>query len=211
MEAFDTFFYSYRRKIKRFLLSYSRVIVMLKVWLFSLAALCLGAFFVYPQLVEQQKLFNISISSDIINEAQSIKITNIRFFGVDDRNSPYVITSAMAEEKNAGSKIIHMDKPMADIISNDGEAINITSDNGIIDQKQNILTLQDKVAVFSSEGYEVFSDKLNFNMKTNVIFTDVEINARGDFGTLIAEGIEVVEKGNKINFKGKTVINLFER
>ncbi len=200
-----------RRKIKRYLLSYTRVILMVKTWMFSLAALFLGIFFIYPQLIEHQKLFDVSISSDIFNEAQSLKITNIRFYGVDDKNTPYTITAKNAEEKKIGSNLIDLENPMADLITGNGEAINVIANAGVIDQNTEIVKLLNTVQIFSSQGYEVQTQELNFDMKTNDIENDTEINAKGEFGNLHAQGIKILNSGDVIIFKGKTNINLFER
>ncbi len=200
-----------KRKIKRYLRSYSRIILVLKTWMFSLAALFLGFFFIYPQLAEQQKLFDVSISSDVISDAQSVKITNIRLYSVDEKRTPYIITSKEAEETPPGSSIITMVSPMADIVTENEEAINITSVTGKIDEKKSLITLLDNVEVFSSEGYNIKSKELIFDMTTNVISSTTPVNASGDFGEIVSEGIEIFNKGDKVKFKGKTTIKLFER
>ena len=204
-------YHNIRRLIRRILLSYSRVISITKLWLLSIAALFLGVLFIYPQIMEHKKLFDLTVSSDIFSDAQSIRMTNMRYSVVDKDNKPIHVTSELAEERVVGSGNIELTKPKADMVSKDGEAINISSERGIFNQNEQKLRLFDNIEIFSSKGYEVFTSELEFDMQKKTIIGDNEVQARGDFGHITAEGVVIRNNGDKIYFTGHTSLQLFEK
>ncbi len=210
MFDFKNYYFKLKRKIKRFLISYSRVILVLKSWLFSIAALALGFYFIYPQLVENQKLFDISLSSDAFSDGNSIKINNIKFFSINNDNKPLNITALSAEESN-GDGVVILEKPIADIVAENNETFIITSEKGSVDKNTKNLSLFNNVNVSSSSGYVLKSEKINFNVDDNSVSSNQKVFINSDMGNLTAESFKTSDNGNKIYFNGNTLINIFER
>lgn len=209
-----------RRSIKRSLLSYSRVINLAKIWMASMAALCLGLLFIYPQLKEQKSLFDFSFASDFRN-SQSVQMTNIRYFSLDGKDNQLSLKAENAEEKKEQSflddgdndqkpSIIVLKNPRAEALVGE-QAFNIRSDTGEFDQANKIVTLKDNVEILSSDGYEFKGNEAVLDTGKKKIYSNKKVEARGSFGNITSEGMLILDNGDKVNFTGKTRLILFDK
>ena len=65
-----------------------------------------------------------------------------------------------------------------------------------------------KNVIFESENFKIYADNVIFNKKTLVARTDDKSKFVSNNSTINSKGFDIIQNGNIINFKGKTLLLL---
>ena len=65
-----------------------------------------------------------------------------------------------------------------------------------------------KNVIFESENFKIYADNVIFNKKTLVARTDDKSKFVSNKSTINSNGFDIIENGNIINFKGKSLLLL---
>ena len=132
-----------------------------------------------------------------------------RFDSVDDKNQPYTITAARALQGEKDGMML-LDKPMADIVLNNGNWLAIQSDQGAYRQESQRLILKSNVELFHDEGYTMKTQELDVDLEAGTARSDVVVNAHGPLGTLNANGLQADSKTETLIFTGPAKLVLYD-
>ncbi len=91
-------------------------------------------------------------------------------------------------------------------INNKNQKISITANQGNFINNEEIL-LKNNV-VFESNEFTIFSDDVIFNKNNQTASSEQKSKFVSNKTSILSDGFEIVEEGNKIKFNGKTIINL---
>jgi len=128
-----------------------------------------------------------------------IVIVNIFIQSIYFKNN---ITDNSINFKNSESDII---KPKFSISSNTRK-IFITADEGSFLKEGEILLK--KNVMFNANKFKIFSDNVRFNKKNQTASSITKSKFISNKTEIISEGFEINDFGNKINFNGKTILNI---
>ncbi len=106
------------------------------------------------------------------------------------------------ENQNETSDIL---KPKFSINSKK-QKIFVTANEGNFLTKDEIILK--KNVIFESDNFKIYADNVIFNKKTLVAKTDDKSKFVSNNSTINSNGFDIIENGNIINFKGKSLLLL---
>ena len=93
-------------------------------------------------------------------------------------------------------------------INNANEIITIQAEKGYFLNKNNIV-LENSV-VFKSDKFKIYSSKVLFDKKNQTAYSKKNSTFISEGTTIESKGFEIIDKGNTIQFNGKTKIILLK-
>ncbi|MDO8605763.1 MAG: LPS export ABC transporter periplasmic protein LptC [Phaeospirillum sp.] len=187
---------------------YSRFVGVMKVLLPSLAALLLGLVVIWPKLSLEDKRFQISFAKLPSKEVESLAMQNARYFGLDESNRPFAVTSDQAIQIPGNRDLIHLQAPKADFTSTSGANIVVDAAAGIYHQTSKTLDLSGGVNLFHDAGYEIHTPTATIDLSRNSARGVEPVEGHGPQGRIEAAGFELSGKGHDITFTGKAHLTL---
>ncbi len=184
--------------------AHSRLVRILKISLPSVAVVAIALLLLWPQIMAQKEHFRLGITKPLIaGKTDVLSIINSKFYSTDSKNQPFMLTSKLALETMPGSRIIDLTEPKADVLLKSDLWLAISAKSGVLQQKENMISLTDDVSVFSDSGYELHTQKVDIDLNTNNIKGSEKVDGLFPQGTITSEGIETRDKGEVIIFTGK--------
>ncbi|TAN71965.1 MAG: LPS export ABC transporter periplasmic protein LptC [Magnetospirillum sp.] len=180
----------------------------MKVLLPSLAALLLGVVVVWPKLALEDKRFQIGFAKLPSKEVESLAMQNARYFGLDESNRPFAVTSDLAVQEPGNSDLIHLQAPKADFTSTSGANIVVDAATGIYHQSSKTLDLSGGVNLFHDAGYEIHTPTAVIDLNRNSARGVEPVQGHGPQGRIESTGFELAGKGQEIIFTGKAHLTL---
>lgn len=201
-----------RRKLRPPLIGpfarYSRFVRFMKVALPALAALLLGLIVIWPRLTLEDKRFQVGFARLSTKEVETLAMKNARYYGLDESNRPYAVTSDSAVQEPGNSDLIHLDAPKADFTSNSGANILVDGAKGLYRQSSKTLELSGGVNLFHDAGYELHTASATIDLARNSARGVEPVNGFGPQGAIRSAGFELSGKGQAIIFTGKAHLTL---
>ena len=93
-------------------------------------------------------------------------------------------------------------------INNTNEIITIQAEKGNFLNKNNIV-LENNV-VFKSDKFKIYSSKVLFDKKNQTAYSKKNSTFISEGTTIESKGFEIIDKGNTIQFNGKTKLTLLK-
>jgi len=93
-------------------------------------------------------------------------------------------------------------------INNENEIITIQAKNGNFLNQNNIVLEND--VVFKSDKFKIYSSKVLFDKKNQTAYSKNDSTFVSEGTTIKSKGFEIIDKGNTIQFYGKTKIILLK-
>ena len=166
---------------------------------------------VWPAFVEEKEKFSVAVPSLNVKEGGGVDMEGVQFFSKDKRNNPLSVVAETVQEIDAAKKILKLNNPKAVYKTSDGMKLTSISPYALAFQNEKYLYFEDKINTSTDTGYEALSTKVIYDYDENTISSDNDVFVKGVAGMLQAKGFFVTNKGEKIDFKGKTKTLLFEK
>ena len=93
-------------------------------------------------------------------------------------------------------------------INNENGIITIQAENGNFLNQNNIVLEND--VVFKSDKFKIYSSKVLFDKKNQTAYSKKDSTFISEGTTIKSKGFEIIDKGNTIQFNGKTKIILLK-
>lgn len=190
----------------------SRHVSFLKVALPLVALILLGLVLAWPRLVPDPREFRLGGGgggAPIVStgEAETSRMLKPRFVGVDESNQPFAVTADAATHAGSADRIL-LAAPKADVTTSDGSWVSVEAREGLYDRLKQTLGLRGEVAVFHDAGYEFHTSAADIDMMAGTATGTAPVQGQGPFGHLTAEGFQILDKGARILFTGKSKVEL---
>jgi lipopolysaccharide export system protein LptC len=188
-------------KIKR----HSRRVLVFKrslpVFAFILASLML----VWPVLIaEQKEQFSVAVKTDKKNTSAKVDMEQVRFYAQDKKKQPLTVTAPKVLETDPDNQVITLYKPVATYEMGNGVKLTSKTSQGLIYQKKEEMFFEDEVITTTDTGYKAVSTEVYCDNKNGTIYSKTPVNITGPAGQLKAVGFKIYDKGDNIDFYGKT-------
>jgi len=201
-----------RRKLRPPLIGpfarYSRFVRFMKLALPALAALLLALVVAWPKLTQEDKRFQVGFARLSSKDVEALAMNNARYYGLDESNRPYAVTSDSATQEPGNSDLIHLDAPKADFTSSSGANILMDGARGLYRQSTKTLELSGGVNLFHDAGYELHTASAVIDLARNTARGTEPVNGFGPQGAIRSAGFELSGKGHSIIFTGKAHLTL---
>jgi lipopolysaccharide export system protein LptC len=180
----------------------SRRVAYLKLMLPAVALLIVTLILAWPQIVrdDHRVRFGGGVSAD---EANTLRMVNARYVGVDDQQRPYVVTSVLATRDSAHAPSTDLQTPKADMTTASGAWVAVTAETGIYHNDAKLLDLAGDVSVFHDGGTEFHTLTARVDLAAGSAAGDDPVDGQGPTGTVTSDGFRLYDRGARIIFTGK--------
>lgn len=188
-----------RRAVQINLLRRSRFVRVMKVALPLAAVAMVMMVIAWPQMRQQDPGFRISYTSvDAGRVDPSMAIA--RFHGTDRDKRPFRVTADTAtQDPNERGKVL-LDHLTADLTTKDGTWLSLSALSGIYWESRRRLSLSGDLAMFTERGYEFHGHSAEIDFTAGTLSSDQKVWGQGPFGLLNANGLRILESGDRILF-----------
>ena len=187
-----------------------RVFVTLTKWLLPLGALLLlASIALWPEIARIKDQGRIAFRRAFSVEADSGRMKEPRYRGVDERGRPFTITADSALQ--SGPQRIDLTEPKGDLIPENGGWIMVEAHDGVYIQRAGQLDLSHDVVLYRDDGTVIRTQSAAVDIKQGAAGSNDMTHAEGPFGVLDAQGFTLVDKGASIQFHGPARLILNER
>jgi len=165
----------------------------------------------WPSIEAQLVRFAAILPKLDLRDATDLRMVNARFSGLDKRNRPYTVTADTARQLPNKDDLVSLEGPKADITLQNGAWVAVTSDTGVYQQTAQVLDLFGQVHLFHDAGIEFVTDAARVFMQQGTAEGTDHISGQGRFGELEAEGFQILGRGDRIVFNGKSRLLLVQQ
>lgn len=130
------------------------------------------------------------------------ELINPKFQSEDQNNQPYTITADKATQNADDMDILHLQKPVADITLKSGGWVSLKAKNGVYQQEDKNLNLDGDVVIHDKNGYEIQTQKINIQVKDQMITSTSPVTGRGPEADISASGLSVDGQSKIVIFTG---------
>ena len=197
------------RRTQRASRVYGQFVALMKVILPTVATALLLVVVIWPQLKDQDGLFQIGFEGKIDKTAaENLRMERAQYTGVDKSKRPFFVTAEAAEQADPNSPTIELLQPKADILMEDGSWIAITAELGNYNRVTQFLELAGTVNLFHDKGYEFRTTSAVLDLRAGDAVGTEPLRGQGSFGHLQAEGFTIRNRGERVELHGKSQVIL---
>jgi lipopolysaccharide export system protein LptC len=183
---------------------HSRLVGFLKLVLPLVAASLVVLVAAWPHIYQREDRFKIGIANVNLEEAATVRMVKARFTGIDAANRPYVLTADDAVQQAGDANVVELTAPKGDITLANGSWVALTGETGHFYKDLQILDLSGQVNLFHDAGYEFRTATARFEMAKSAAEGNERVDGQGPFGSIVAEGFRIVDRGAVVHFLGKS-------
>ena len=183
---------------------HSRLVGVLKLTFPLIAGALVLLVAVWPHMMQRDERFRLGVTNISIEEATTVRMIKPRFTGIDGANRPYVVTADDAVQQAGDASVVDLLRPKGDITLVNGSWVALTADRGNYYKELKVLDAHGQVNVFHDSGYEFRTQTARFDMTTASAEGNDRVDGQGPFGTLMAEGFRITNRGAVVHFLGKS-------
>ena len=197
-----------RREINRHRIRMRRFMVLVaKLGLPLMALALLSAIALWPEIDRLSQNGRMAVRRLFAVEAESGRMLNPHYKGIDQRNRPYTITATWATQTSPNR--IDLGDPKGDMVLESGNWLQVDAKDGVFIQRAELLDLSHDVVMYRDDGTVIRTQTASVDVKQGAASSDDKTHAEGPFGTLDSQGFTLTDKAGAIQFQGpaKLVIN----
>jgi len=187
---------------------YSMFVGTMKMLLPALAAALILLIVAWPQITGEEKKFRLGIADLGTGQLETLSMLNARFDGVDEQDQPFTVTADVATQSRESERLIELELPKADLTMTDGTWLALTARTGEFDREAQLLNLSGAVSLFHDEGFEMQTSAAQIDFNKSTAEGDQPVEGQGAAGSIKAEGFQILDRGRRIVFTGRSYLTL---
>ena len=142
-----------------------------------------------------------------IDDAGDIELTGAIYKGRTENGEAFEVTAKIASERSSGA--VDMESPTAQLFRNDGDLIDLSSQNGLYFPDSSRIELDGDVVMTSQDmRLTLLALSLSANLADGSMFSEEPVRVERSDGFVTANAMEVTGKGKRIIFKGDARMTL---
>jgi lipopolysaccharide export system protein LptC len=139
-----------------------------------------------------------------LREAKELRMTNLRYGGLDRYDRPYVVTAAAGRQIPDRNDVMALERPKAVMTVHGGASVVLTAATGIYQSQTQLLDLFGDVNLVHENGTRFLTQRAHLNLSDNSAEGRDAIEGHGPAGDITGEGFRVLSKGETITFTGES-------
>jgi lipopolysaccharide export system protein LptC len=139
-----------------------------------------------------------------LREAKELRMTNLRYGGLDRYNRPYVVTAAAGRQIPDRNDVMALERPKAVMTVHGGASVVLTAATGIYQSQTQLLDLFGDVNLVHENGTRFVTQRAHLNLSDNSAEGHDPVEGHGPAGDIAGEGFRVLSKGETITFTGES-------
>ncbi len=195
-------YFARRSRIVNISVRYSRFVALMRVALPISAAALAVLVLAWPYLTGKDEGFHLTVTDVGIDTAEGVQMTNVRFFNSDGKGQPISVTAESVSQDQDDPDIVRFVLPAADIELEGGTWVALTAQRGAFHRTDQTLLLEGAVNLFSDEGYELRTERVEFDLRAKSARGDAAVEGQGPLGLLSAARFRFDNASGSIHFEG---------
>jgi lipopolysaccharide export system protein LptC len=184
--------------------AYARFVGWMKIVLPVSALVLLVLVLTWPKLVLKQGTEVPPLPLATNDDTDDARAHHLSISGFDKHDRPFTITARQAIQEDPGGDTVILEAPSADITLEGGAWLAAKADSGHLNRKTELLQLSGSVDLFHDQGFELRTEAANVDLQNGVAWSDTPVEGSGPQGELHAEGLEVLDRGERVIFTGRS-------
>ena len=190
-----------RRAVSRRRIRLRRFTVLVaKLGLPLLALALLSAVVLWPEIDRMGERGRMSFRRIFAVEAESGRMLNPHYKGIDMRDRPYTITASWATQVSPSR--IDLGAPKGDMVLESGNWLQVQSQQGVFIQRSELLDLSGDVVMYRDDGTVLRTQTAAVDVKQGAASSNDQTHAEGPFGVLDSQGFTLTDQAGAIQFQG---------
>jgi lipopolysaccharide export system protein LptC len=186
------------------LIGYPAAMTALKIALPALAVALLVLVALWPQYLLVGGRFQLVADPSGEAVLDRLSMVNPHFKGRDLSNRPFTVSAESAVQDSDDEELILLAKPQAEITLENGAWVAMKAAQGFYRRDQELLRLTGGVELFHDQGYEIHTPSAAIDLNGGTAEGHEPVDAQGPFGALTSQGFRVAERGDIVEFTGKS-------
>ncbi len=154
------------------------------------------------------RLAGISLGPVTVSGSQ-VTMENPKLSGYRSRSGTYEVTAATATQDLRNPARVELNELKARVgTDQSGGTARLEAATGVLDTQKERLDLRRNVRVSSNDGQEARLASASIDLKTGAVVSDEPVTVTLQTATIEAKGVEVLDGGRVIHFKGRVSATL---
>jgi lipopolysaccharide export system protein LptC len=157
----------------------------LKIALPLLALALLSSIFLWPRETRFEGGL-VYTSADLVALGEGLAVTRPRIAGATEAGEPFVVTAERATPDGPDPETVELDDVRAEFMQGEGREIVLAAASGALRPKAETLSLSGDVALDTSDGYRVRTDRVEADLGAGELVAPGPVTAEGPRGSITA-------------------------
>ena len=149
----------------------------------------------------------VSIDNLVVSGSK-ITMENPHLAGFSSDRRPYELRAKSAIHDLANPDHVELRVLRAKVMMEDRTSVTLDAQAGFFDNKQQLLELKKDIFLQSSTGYEAKLSQALLDINKGMVTSNENVEVKLLNGTLIADGLKILNSGEIVRFEGNVVMNL---
>jgi lipopolysaccharide export system protein LptC len=180
---------------------------LLKFGLPALAVLSVAGFFVVMAINRGGDGLPALTLSGINLHTREITMDKPHISGFDGTKQSYEVNAAKAVQALGNPKVVNLETIDANFAVADDVRARVVAKAGVYDADTQKLKLDGGIEITTTNGYTGRLDHADVEIEKGTVFSDTGVDLAGKEGRITADGIEVLDHGKHIVFRGNVKVH----
>lgn len=189
---------------------HSRVVRILRIAVPVAVGLAMAGV-IFVSVVNPFRILMPKLPIDIDNLVVSgtkITMENPHMSGFSTDRRPYELRAKAAIQDLAKPDHVELRVLRAKVMMEDRSTVTLDARTGFFDSKQQLLELKKDIFLQSSTGYEARLSQAMMDINKGLVTSNERVDVKLLNGTLVADGLKIINSGEIVRFEGNVVMNL---
>ena len=188
---------------------HSRMVRILRVLVPTLVVLAMGAIIGISIFNPFRLLTTLPLDmGNLVVSGTKITMETPHLSGFSPDQRPYEMWAKTATQDLTVPNRVELNTLRAKVMMEDRTKVTMEAVIGLYDTKAQVLDLQKNIFLQSSTGYEARMSQARVDMANSTVTSEEPVDVKLLNGTLTADKLRIVEKGEMVRFEGRVVMHL---
>lgn len=145
---------------------------------------------------------------NLVVSGTKITMENPHLAGFSADRRPYELRAKAAIHDLANPDHVELRVLRAKVMMEDRSSVTLDARTGFFDNKQQMLELKKDIFLQSSTGYEAKLSQALVDINKGMVTSNEHVDVKLLNGTLVADGLKILNSGEVVRFEGNVVMNL---
>jgi lipopolysaccharide export system protein LptC len=145
---------------------------------------------------------------NLVVSGTKITMENPHLAGFSTDRRPYELRAKAAIQDIADPDHVELRTLRAKVMMEDRSSVTLDARTGMFDNKQQLLELKKDIFLQSSTGYEATLSQAMIDINKGMVTSNEHVDVKLLNGTLVADGLQILNSGEVVRFEGNVVMNL---
>ena len=146
--------------------------------------------------------------SGMVVSGTKITMESPHLAGFSPDQRPYEIWAKTATQDITNPDKVELTTVRGKVLTEDRQTVTLEAMTGLFDTKAQMLDLRKNVFLQTSEGYEVRLNQATVDIANGGVSTDDGVDVKLTNGTIRADKLRLIDKGEVVRFEGNVRVNL---